>query len=146
MMNEIWLCYEHHQVMPKCKVCFPPKEPAVKPDESSFKLKFEAEDFGHPDNVVYAKNAAKWANDKFQAWLSEQPVVVQAKPKSNFGWYEERPHLHDKYQRKARLVAIEPLKPAKCEHRLDPGPYAFGEMKCENCGVKLKATWEAVND
>lgn len=54
-------------------------------------------------------------------------------------------HTHQAY-----LVDIEPIEKKECEHRPIPldenAPYCRQKWECMECGKKLKAKWEAVDE
>lgn len=110
---------------------------------------FKPEDFHEQKYLTYA-GAANMANHKLKSLIESWPVVVQLEAKSNFGWYEERPHLHHNYKRQARLAFIEPIVKGPCKKHIpinkqydDWGIEVVGTPICENCGIELVAEWRA---
>ena len=59
------------------------------------------------------------------AWAAEMieasPTIVQMEPGRQFGWYDERDHLHHKYQRQAKLVNVKPIEKDMQAGYAEPG-------------------------
>lgn len=86
------------------------------------------------------------AQDIFENWLKEQPVVTGWQDDDSWVWGTSvnKPDTHT-----ARLVAIEEIKREPCKHEADGlisgtvVEYSLNNIKCRHCGVKLVAEWKA---
>ena len=102
--------------------------------------------------------ASQIANEKLEKEIQSWVTVVQMEPKSNFGWYEERPHNYHKYTRAAKLAFIENLPKKECDHEPKVSVSIKGfdlskathlhqipeQFYCLKCGVELVPTsWSA---
>lgn len=106
------------------------------------KLIFRPEDFKPIVNAY--TGAANLAQEIFDKWLSEQPVVYKCE--SNPGWWHgpsPTPSTHT-----ARLVDIQEIKQKECNHapsdlwRVESGiPARTFSSQCKHCGAELTATW-----
>ncbi len=119
------------------------------------KLVFQPMDFFDLDeNIAMYGDAAKLAQDKFDKWLSEQPVVFGIKIQHEY-YAAQTVHKEGFDTHQARLVDIQPIEKEKCEHEPDlilgvPRDAKFimgkkltieGEPSCKHCGIKLRAVW-----
>ena len=111
------------------------------------KWKFEASDFSFLDsNISMYEQAAHEANAKLDEWRRME-AVVYCRLDVEFLWSQSRA---DTDTHRALLIDVEELPKGPCKHEPDYTQYAIDEkyqknqpMRCKQCGVKLKATWEA---
>lgn len=137
-------------------------------------MKFKEDDFYSKNGfqmlrgnnkILYAKDAAIIAQQEFDFWLNEQPIVY-GKLDYRMNSFCGNPELLYKdgsiSTHTARLVDIKAIENKKCEHDpvsvLDdiyksktvfPGKVGFSfypnaNWVCSKCHMKLKANWEAI--
>ena len=114
-------------------------------------MKFEGRDFLYFNKHVIPGNKdsldciADLAQEKFDKWLVEQPVV-RSPDKEHWAANEDPA---DNFV--ARLVYIEPIEKQKCEKHeapfyrtaFDKEMAIMGDkVRCINCGIKLNQRWE----
>lgn len=111
------------------------------------KFEFKPADFGDWDEMINVTHAALAANTKFNEWRrSWVRVYGEFDAVKGEALMATGPDYIDTHQ--AYLVEIEELpNKAECEHQSIISYHTEGkipaEAKCLNCGVKLKAKWEA---
>lgn len=110
---------------------------------------FKPEDFNYPDKSIYGcrLTMAEIANAKLNTYLESLPVVYIHI--DEHGFYECEGGLENATHT-ARLIAIEETEKEPCVHQSDFKSYSEYESTinafCKHCGVKLKATWSAINE
>ncbi len=131
------------------------------------KLEFKPEMFEAPIKVTSVSGCYEWqlqraetyalarlCQARFDAWLSEQVrvsgMIVDGAFKTK--GYAFTGNQRDDHTHTALLVCIEEIQRKPCEHepRIEhpmekiSGHKSVHEGLCRFCGIKLKATWEAV--
>lgn len=112
------------------------------------KLKFEPSDFVLDMAIsTNAEQSARFAQTKFEKWLSEQPVAFggfypDGKYPTRFVVDSSHENLHGSTHQ-CRLVDVREIEKKECQHY--PRVIDTGTSECVRCGIKLKAKWEPDN-
>lgn len=113
-------------------------------------LKFEPEDFeGKFGWSLTPYGYAILAQEKFEAWLKDQPVVY-GNPEMEYptNWIQKAdPKTHS-----ARLVDIQPIAKEECDHLPEALTLNFSEktirgpIRCLKCGIEIEYRWKAKDE
>lgn len=108
-------------------------------------LKFISLNFSNfKRGLVRADEAARFAQAKFDKWLSEQPLAHGTK--NQFDITDGSPDSFVGCTHTARIVDIQEIKPKECTHNIVSYPNITGPITvgtCCICGIELVARWES---
>ncbi len=107
------------------------------------KLKFAVNDFikgGYEHQTISVHHAVSSANERFEAWLSEQTIVYGYVKTGEPNWWGpvENGQFNDTHT--AKLIDIQPINKPKCEHQVQFSDMPSTAVKCCKCDRRLKLT------